>query len=308
MATTLTVNRMQLGQEIRYLIEEVAKISQAAAGELIRVGQSRIGNVINGEGTLKYAELSMLLDKISALPNVDPKHAAAIQRPDYLEWLNGLVKSGAKRGFWQTGHLRAIHEEFRRWVVMEQRANLLRLVGSEVLPDIVQTEEYMRALFSRRTEDFDATFDDFVQARLKRQEVVDSSTECLIVMSESCLHAEPANQPDLPGAEVMQRQIAHMIDLSKRSNVTLQVMPFKVQAPRGTRAACFPFQLARVPSQGLAGPLELAYFRSPGALHYVDDKAGLTEYERTWARLTAAALSPDETRKFLRYISDALYR
>jgi hypothetical protein len=310
MATVPTVNRMLLGQEIRYLIEGVAKISQAAAGELIRVGQSRIGNVINGEGTLRYAELKLLVDGISELPQVDRDHAAAIQDPDYIEWLAGLVKRGAKKGSWQTGHFRAIHEDFRRWVGVEQRADLLRLVGSEVVPDVLQTEDYVRALFATRTEDFDATLDEFVQARLARQEVLDGNTECQVVMSESCLHSEPLGRPGKSGADIMRQQIDRLTELSKRPNVLIQIMPFKARASGvgGTRATCFPFQLARVQSRGLAGPLEIAYFRSPGALHYVDDRSALTEYERTWTRLSAAALGPDQTRKYLKTITNLLYQ
>lgn len=303
-----TINRMQLGQEIRYLIEKVAGISQKAAGELIGTGQQRMGSVLNGEGQLKYAELKMLIDEISKLPYVDAEHRAALEDPAYLDWATELLKRGPKRGWWQSGHFRAIHEEFRRWVEIEQRANLLSVVGSEVLPDIVQTEDYVRALFSSRAEDFDATLDEFVQARLERQAVLDSDAECQVLISESCLHAEPVNQPGLPGAEVMRRQIAHLIELSKRSNVTIQVMPFKVQTPRGTRASCFPFQIARVRSRGLAGDYVMVYFRSPGALHYVDDKDGLIEYERTWSRLTATALGPEETRKFLKWVVNNLYR
>jgi len=311
MATTLTVNRMLLGQEIRYLVEEVAKLSQEKAAALIRTNQSRMGSIINGEGAIKPVELEVLVDRISKLPNVDPRHAAVLREADYTEWLAGLVEGGKKRGFWQTGHFRAVHEDFRRWIGVEQRADLLRFVGSEVLPDILQTEEYMRSLFSARTEDLEATLDEFVQARLARQEVLeDGSAECQVVMAESCLHNEPIGHAGKSGAEIMRQQIARLAELSRRPNVMLQIMPFKAPKPGmgESRATCFPFLLARVPSRGLAGPLEIACYRSPGRLNYIDDKDALGEYQRTWARLTAGALGPDQTRKYLKTITSLLYQ
>jgi hypothetical protein len=58
----------------------------------------------------------------------------------------------------------------------------------------------------------------------------------------------------------------------------------------------------RVPSPGVAGPLELAYVETVGEIRYLDDKDALSAHEMAWTRLTTAALSFDDSRKFMRQV------
>ncbi|WP_343049859.1 DUF5753 domain-containing protein [Saccharopolyspora hordei] len=117
-----------------------------------------------------------------------------------------------------------------------------------------------------------------------------------VVMSESCLRREWALE------DVMREQIEHLIELSNRPNMMLQIMPFKAapgrRSPIGTR-----FGLLRVPSPGAAGPIEVAYTEGVGDPRYLDDQRALDAHESAWARLTNAALRFDESRAFLKALS-----
>ena len=132
---------------------------------------------------------------------------------------------------------------------------------------------------------------------MARQDILTVSEPPILqfVLSESCIRRVWGD------AEVMREQIDYLIKLSNRPNVHLQVMPFN--QPPGRRSPIGnPFTLIRVPSPGMAGPLELVYVEGEAELRYVDDKKALKAYEAAWARLSNAALRFDETRKFLKQV------
>jgi hypothetical protein len=115
------------------------------------------------------------------------------------------------------------------------------------------------------------------------------------VLSESCLRRVVGD------AAVMREQIDHLIALSRRPNVFLQVLPFDM--PAGRRAPVYrPFTLIRVPTPGVFGPLEVLYVEIAGEIRYLDDKEPLAAHEAHWARSTNNALRFEETRKFLRRV------
>ena len=116
------------------------------------------------------------------------------------------------------------------------------------------------------------------------------------ILSEGCVRQVWGDH------EVMREQIDYLVKLSKRPNVMLQLMPFDIP---GRRVAIeTPFTLLHVPSPGAAGPLELAYVESvAGEIRYLDDKRALRAHEAAWVRLTNAAMTFEETRKFLREVA-----
>jgi hypothetical protein len=143
--------------------------------------------------------------------------------------------------------------------------------------------------------------DDWVQARVSRQDIYDKADPPAVhfVLSESCLRRAWGDKT------IMREQLNYLIKLSDRSNVMIQVMPFN--APPGRRSPIGNrFTLVRVPSPGAAGPLELAYIESQVEIRYLDDKKALAAYDKAWARLSTAALSYTDSRKFIRQLAREL--
>jgi hypothetical protein len=277
-----------LGKEIRYVIER-AGLSQGEAAALIKMRAQKMTDVIAGRAAISYGDLCTLARELG----LDQGHTDA---------LVALHQDSNRRGFWSTGYNRAYHEDFRLLVDLEGSAKLLRCLESEIAPDLLQCESYIRALFAAQGTDGDVTMEDWVQARLQRQNVLtrDDPVQYHVVLSESCLWREYG------GPVVMREQLDHMIKLSKRKNVLVQVLPFKERSS-GTQVATRPFILVQVPSPGLAGPLELAYIQGEKEIRYVDDKTALDAYDEAWRLLTSAALPREDSRQFIRYIRDRNY-
>lgn len=283
-----TARRLLLGKEIKHAIDE-AGLSQADAGTLIKVRPQRMTEVINGRAALSFGDVVTL----AAGLGLDQERTNI--------WTD-LHADSNKRGFWSAGHNRAYHDDFRLMVDLERSADVTRGFESEIVPDLLQTDSYIRALFAAQAAQ-GLDIEDWVQARLQRQEALtrDDPVQYHAVISESCLWREYG------GVAVMRDQLEHMIKLSRRRNVLVQVLPFKEKSS-GTQVARRPFILVRVPSPGVAGPLDVAYIQGEEEIRYIDDKAALDAYERAWRALSSASLPPEDSRRFMRYIQNRNYK
>ncbi len=117
------------------------------------------------------------------------------------------------------------------------------------------------------------------------------------VLSESAVRGVQGDE------RVMIRQLEHLITLSRRPNIILQLVPFKAAAgPRviSRKGILERFALLRLASPGVIGELprhlDYAFTTIGDELQWSDD---VRHYEELWNRASSAALSPHETRAFL---------
>lgn len=267
-----------------------AGVTSKEVGAVIEAGASRISGLLNGVGVISVGDLEKLANWLGFTEEAYPGYQAAL-----LE----LRRDNHKRGYWTMGYHRAYNEEIRLLIDLENHADQIRYCEVEVMPGLVQCEAYVRALHADMPDEDGVTLDDRVQARLARQQIYDKANppDVYFVLSESCLRRVRGDE------EVMREQIDYLIRLSNRRNIMIQVMPFKAapgrRSPIGTR-----FILLHIPSPGAAGPVELAYTEGEAEIRYVDDKKAMAAYSKAWARLSAAALSYADSRKFMRDVAN----
>ncbi|WP_028478002.1 helix-turn-helix transcriptional regulator [Nocardia sp. CNY236] len=285
---TRTARGLLLGREINYMIR-ASGASQAEAGRIIEVGQSRINSLIAGTGRISAGDLQVLARGLGFTDEV------------YIQRLLELRRDKHQRGYWTSGHRRVYFEELRLLVDLEEQANRLRVAESEIIPGLLQSESYVRALHAHMSDDANGvTVEDWVQARLARQEnLVESSgaPEFHAVLSESCLRRRYG---DAKG-EVMLDQLAHLVELSRRPNILIQVLPFNTPVPSGGMEDRY--TLVRVPSPGAAGDLELAVVEALGEIRYIVDKPPVGMCEKLFARLSTTALSVQDSREFINHVA-----
>jgi transcriptional regulator with XRE-family HTH domain len=285
--TVRTAKKLMLGREIAHMMS-VADVTQQQVALILETSPSRVAILLNGGGAIAVGDLERVANRLG------------FTEAGYLTALNELRRDNHKRGFWTTGYNRAYSEDIRLRIDIERHADQIRATHTEVVPGLLQTENYIRAMYADQPSDIEGlTSEEAVQARLARQEILDKSDppQLHIILSESCIRRMWA--PD----EVMREQIQHLIKLSKRPRIMLQLLPYRMppgsRAPIGTR-----FTLLRAPSPGVAGPLELCYIEGEGEIRYLDEKKTLIAYDTAWTRLTAAALGFAESRKFLTRVLD----
>jgi hypothetical protein len=173
---------------------------------------------------------------------------------------------------------------FIRWADdFEQRATLLREFAPLLVPGLLQTEGYARALVTWKpfsASDVDAT----LRERLARQSVLDHA-ELRVLILGSLLHRGVGN------AQVMSEQIDHLLNLGARASVTLQIVP---DTPDVAGALGGAFAIA---SQGTSDIAALADSLVQSTVHVESDL--IERACLVFDGLRASALPWIQTREFL---------
>jgi transcriptional regulator with XRE-family HTH domain len=121
---------------------------------------------------------------------------------------------------------------FEDWLEAEREAVTLQLWSPLLVPGLLQTAAYARALFVAAGFDCD-TADEMTSARMARQAILDrpGAPHVVVVLDESVLHR-------LIGSHgVMADALVTLAELSERPNVSIQVLPSDTGASAGLAGA-----------------------------------------------------------------------
>lgn len=287
-ATTPTVSKVQLGRLLAELRDRAGLTQDESARLIRRKDRNKIVLVERAQRSITPAELDLLLDGYG----VDDDELRAL--------LHQLRDRSSQRGRW-TGY-RAVHnEDFRKYIDFETDADLLRIAEVEVIPGLLQTEAYLRAMFAGRSDQGGPTTDELIQTRLARQAIIDKDNtppELRFILSESCLRRRWGDNA------VMREQIEHLITRSEMPNVIIQILPFELPESQPQIAITYRFTVLRIPAPGLAGPLAVVYSELVTDLRFDDDKKTVAAHDAFWTRLADSALSAAESRTFLHAVAE----
>jgi transcriptional regulator with XRE-family HTH domain len=181
----------------------------------------------------------------------------------------GLATPGTFRRLRQA-MINGTHEPWvRAYLEMEERATVLRWWESLVVPGLLQTEAYARAMIrAGRPGDSDADIERLVTARLSRQAIWERPDPpppmLFVVLGEAVLRQRVGD------AEIMRGQLGHLVEAASNPRITIQVLPFA--------AAAHP---------GLLGPLLVASFDNDRDAAYLDNALDgqVTERRKQVARV-----------------------
>ncbi len=170
---------------------------------------------------------------------------------------------------------------------MEAQAIALRMYQTSVVPGLLQTEAYMRALFSRH-DSSPAWVEERVKARLSRQPRFFAPDGPLLisVLDESCLRTAVGDP------SVMRAQCAHLLDAAARPNMRVQIAPF---ADRNIDRPNTSMTLIKLPDGQ-----EWLYSESLLRGSFSKDPNLLERFGRTYDVLRADALSARESAALIR--------
>jgi transcriptional regulator with XRE-family HTH domain len=140
---------------------------------------------------------------------------------------------------------------FLDWLVIESRATLLRSWQPTLVPGLLQTPDYARAVISSWRRDNGDDIDGKVRARISRQAILDGSNapDLRVLLDESVLTRR------IGSPETMVGQIDHLAMMGTRPNITIQVVPEAAGAYAGLSGA---FSVATVPGESEVAYLDTA--------------------------------------------------
>ncbi|MEV1020430.1 helix-turn-helix transcriptional regulator [Streptomyces sp. NPDC050264] len=249
--------RIMIGEELRHARER-AGLTQQALGEPLFVSGSYVGQMEAGTRRIL---------------------------PDMARRLDEILDTG---GFFVRHCIRANTskhpEQFAEAAEAETLATSIMEYGAMLIPGLLQTPDYARAVFlDYQPTAPDEAIDKLLTARVERARLLDNPTTPLlwVVLDEAALRRP------VGGPTVMAANLRHIADLMRRRRAVVQVLPFAA----GGHAS-------------LHGSLKLMYFddappltliEAPTTGRLLDDPATLTRHQLSYDLLRANALTPKQS-------------
>jgi transcriptional regulator with XRE-family HTH domain len=122
---------------------------------------------------------------------------------------------------------------FHRWVDIEEAAHTLKTWQPLLVPGLLQTESYARAIISQRPDLTSEQIDTIVAARLQRQEILvrEKPPLFIVLLDEGILYRQVGTK------EIMRKQLLALIEAAQRPRITIHVVPIEAQALLGLGGA-----------------------------------------------------------------------
>lgn len=176
---------------------------------------------------------------------------------------------------------------FRKLVTAERDAETERALAPIVVHGLLQTERYIRALMdaAHRFRDPGARADNVVASRLTRQDRIKGRDP----LNLHVLLDQVVIQRAVGGPDVMREQLEHLLTLSERPNITLQVIPLGLGAYGTMAGAC---TIVSYPDPEEPPNVYLEY---PAGGSWIEDGEDVQRFASMFQDVSEAALSSDAT-------------
>ncbi|RLK61453.1 helix-turn-helix domain-containing protein [Actinokineospora cianjurensis] len=281
---SISMQRRLLGAELLRL-RELAGLTQDEAAEHLGKAGNKISRVESGKIGIDKTDLDVLLERYQA------------SEKDRL-WCRELSRlSKPKRGR-PTGEttLYLGPRWFRAFRDLETDASEIKAVGAEVVPGILQTDNYIRAMFDAQgTEAAGDEMDATLRVRADRRTLLtrDDAARFAWVLSESSLRRQ------FGGPAIMAEQLRHLAEVAAYPNVTLQVIPLDSRSYEPWSA---PFTLFRF---GHEMANDIVYLEMYSDAAYLDKPPEtVRRYSELFGRLQGVALGPVESRHLVETVAN----
>jgi Domain of unknown function (DUF5753) len=182
---------------------------------------------------------------------------------------------------------------FAGWIDRERSATCVCWWEPLLVPGLVQTADYARALFiawqSGDTSDDDV--EELVSARLERQAIFDRPRppEAWLIIDETVLHRRVGD------VKTTYDQLSHLAAMAKRSNITIQVVPAEAGAHVGLLGA---FAIAT------GNGADTVYTESPDEGQTTASPAVVAKLTRTFNILRGEALPQAASRELIMRVAE----
>ncbi|MFR9674429.1 helix-turn-helix domain-containing protein [Streptomyces sp. TR02-1] len=259
------------GSRVRRL-RTAAGLTQAELGARTHVVGTRITQVERCSGARPTQELARALDEVLGADEL-------------------LID------LWPYVHREAFPDWSRRFMEYSARAVGMRQYAAHVVPGLLQTEDYARALLRVYPEHEDeAKLQQRLTARMERQRqfAAGGRTELWVVLDEAVL-LRPVG-----GQAVMRAQLRRLVEAVREGRLTLQVLPFE-QGEHGSLGGSL--TLLTMPDA-----TEVAYKEGSEYGFLLEEPPEVRRHTLIYDRLRATALPPDMSLEAIRSTLEGKYR
>ncbi|MFG2499731.1 helix-turn-helix domain-containing protein [Streptomyces sp. NPDC048441] len=274
-----SLNRRRLRIALRKA-REAAEQSQGQAAHALDWSLSKIMRIEQGTVSLSVTDLRALLQQYGV---ADPVLAGELEE----------AARGSKGASWWAQYNDVIGPQFSQYLGYESAAASIRTYNPIIVPGFLQTDEYALALLAPRVDEAKARR--IVELRTARQERALEGEDppwTFFVVDEAALHRQ------IGGPRVQRAQLQHLISMSERPKVSLQVLPFTAGAHYSTVSS---FILL-----GFLDDEDLLYLEAQGNQSIRDDHELIVRHQECFESLREIAYGEDKAIDLINQIRDSI--
>ncbi|GIH10689.1 transcriptional regulator [Rhizocola hellebori] len=285
-----TVPRRQLGRLLRQLRTE-AGVTLDASATALEYSRQKIWRIESGMGPVRALDVKAMCDLYGVAP-------------DMTEVAVGLAAETKSRGWWHA-YGDVVPQWFELFVGLEASASRLRLYDESLIPGLLQTRGYARAVYEQRSAMSEDDRERAIDVRLQRQTLLTRRLppppQVEAIVSEAVLRRTIGDR----GAMI--EQLHQLIQVAKLPTVSVRVLPLAAGPHRGAVAGTFyildfPSNVGRASTEP-----STVYSESLTGAIYLDKPDELSAYEDVWSGLDVLALDKAESRNMINKIAGEIH-
>jgi transcriptional regulator with XRE-family HTH domain len=217
---TSVLRQRRLRAELRRLREESGR-TQKVVAEAMGWSTSKVIRIEMGAVNVSTSDVRALLHYY----DIDDRNLAE----DLLE-----VTRTREEGWWDA-YRGYFNQQFINFLGYEDSATRIRQYMGQIVPGLLQTEEYARALVTDYHQLDQEQIDRGTRIRMRRQELLDGPRcpELIFVLDEAVVHRW------VGGPDVMIRQLTRLKDLARRPRLSVHIVPFSQGMYAGLQGSSF---------------------------------------------------------------------
>lgn len=201
------VNRGELGAALRALRLASGKEAKAVARSAV-MSTSKLSKIETGKVAPSAVDVESILVALGVSDEVK------------AEYLDVVRAEATEATAWRLVRRMGVHKAQQQTRALESRMTLLQLFQPALIPGLLQTPEYIRAVLARHDLSED-TLTRTIAARLERQQVLYDDTKSLrFVITETVLRWR------IVSPSRMAEQMDRLISLSRLPHIDIRVVPF----------------------------------------------------------------------------------
>ncbi|OXS37019.1 helix-turn-helix domain-containing protein [Streptomyces sp. XY006] len=274
-----TLLKMLVGVQLAGFRED-AGLAQDQAARAVGFSAAKLSRIESGKGRRPPTENDVRA--LLQLYGTDDYEASVLLK---------LLQRAGEPGWWQRYDKRLMPEWFDRLVGLQEAAATIRTFEIQYVPGLLQTPAYTRAVVERGLPNAPAgEVERRVELRMHRARLLTraEAPQLWAIIDESVLLRV------LGSTDIMREQLAHLVKMAERSNVTLQIVPLSVT---NASAPAIPVTYLRFGGLDLPDVVYLEHIRSA---NFLEDRDETEEYRIALDRLADEALKPRESVELLR--------
>ncbi|MFD5712137.1 helix-turn-helix domain-containing protein [Streptomyces pharetrae] len=204
------MNRAQLGAALRALRQASGKEAKAVARGAL-MSPSKLSKIENAKLAPSATDVERILIAIGVSPEIKAEYTEAAR------------SAGTETTEWRLLKRVGVHKGQQEVKALEAQMSLLRMFQPALVPGLLQTPEYIRAVLQRHDLS-DDTLARTISGRLERQAILyDGSKSLRFVITEPVLRWRIVPPP------MMAAQLDRIVSVSRLSHVDIRVVPLSIQ-------------------------------------------------------------------------------